>query len=53
MPDFEVHIDLEGQTRQVALAHSIRVRGTETILFKYDAHGLMMRAAFHWNRRLP
>ena len=37
MADFEVHIDLEGRTRQVGLARSNRVRGTETVLFEYSA----------------
>src|ERR1044072_8924539 len=36
MADFEVHIDLEGRTRQIGLARSNRVRGTETVLFEYD-----------------
>ena len=36
MADFEVHIDLHGQTRPVGLARSNRVRGAETILFEYD-----------------
>ena len=36
MADFEVHIDLHGRTRQIGLARSNRVRGTETILFGYD-----------------
>lgn len=35
MADFEVHIDLSGQTRQVGLARSNRVRGKETVLFEY------------------
>ena len=35
MADFEVHIDLRGQTRPIGLARSNRVRGTETILFEY------------------
>lgn len=35
MADFEVHIDLNGRTRQVGLARSNRVRGTETVLFEY------------------
>lgn len=37
MADFEVHIDLAGRTRPVGLARSNRVRGTEIILFEYDA----------------
>ena len=36
MTDFEVHIDLDGRTRQVGLARSNRARGTETIVFGYD-----------------
>lgn len=35
MPDFEVHIDLNGRTRLVGLAHANRVRGKETISFEY------------------
>lgn len=37
MPDFEVHIDLNGRTRPVGLARSNRVRGKETIGFEYAA----------------
>lgn len=37
MLEFEVHIDLDGRTRPIGLARSNRVRGTETILFEYDA----------------
>jgi serine/threonine-protein kinase HipA len=36
MADFEVHIDLDGQTLPVGLARSNRIRGAETILFEYD-----------------
>ena len=36
MSDFEVHIALNGRTRQVGLARSNWVRGKETILFEYD-----------------
>jgi serine/threonine-protein kinase HipA len=35
MADIEVHIDLEGHTRPVGLAHSNRVRGNETVVFEY------------------
>lgn len=35
MPDIEVHIDLNGSTRQVGLARCNAVRGSETILFEY------------------
>lgn len=37
MSDFAVHIELNGQTREVGLARSNRARGTETILFEYAA----------------
>ena len=40
MADFEVHIDLDGRTRQAGLARSNRVRGTETIIFEYDGEWL-------------
>ena len=36
MVDFEVHIDLDGRTRQIGLARSNRVRGRESIVFGYD-----------------
>ncbi len=36
MADFEVHLDLQGQSRLVGLARSNRVRGAETVLFEYD-----------------
>ena len=36
MSDFEVHIALNGRTRQVGLARGNRIRGKETILFEYD-----------------
>jgi serine/threonine-protein kinase HipA len=35
MPDFEVHIDLDGHVRRVCLARLNKVRGTETITFEY------------------
>lgn len=35
MTDIEVHIDLEGRTRPVGIAHSNKVRGNETIIFEY------------------
>jgi serine/threonine-protein kinase HipA len=35
MPDFEVHVDLGGQTRVVGLARSNHVRGKEIIGFEY------------------
>ncbi len=36
MADFEIHIDLDGRTRQVGRARSNRVRGKETIVFEYE-----------------
>lgn len=33
--DIEVHIDLEGRTRPIGLAHSNTVRGHETLVFEY------------------
>jgi len=35
VPDFEVHIDLDGRTRPVGIARSNRVRGKETVVFEY------------------
>lgn len=35
MADFEVYIDLNGQTRLVGLVRSNRARGKETVLFEY------------------
>lgn len=35
MTDFEVHIDLEGQSRQIGIARSNKVRGSQTISFEY------------------
>jgi|GEM_PF-4881426 len=40
MTEFEVYIDLYGDTRPIGLARSNRVRGTERILFEYDAEWL-------------
>lgn len=40
MPDFEVHIDLNGETRAVGHARSNRARGGETVLFEYTADWL-------------
>lgn len=35
MADFEVHVDLNGRTHLVGIAHRNVVRGAETILFEY------------------
>ena len=40
MTEFEVYIDLGGSTFPVGLARCNRVRGTERILFEYDAEWL-------------
>ncbi len=40
MPDIEVHIDLEGCTRQVGLARRNMARGAETIVFEYAGEWL-------------
>ena len=37
MSDFEVHIELSGETREVGLARSNRARGGQTVLFEYAA----------------
>ena len=37
MADFEVHIDLDGFTRQVGLVRCNRVRGREAVTFEYDS----------------
>src|SRR5258708_7861168 len=36
MPDIEVHIDLNGQSRRVGLLRQNIVRRTETVTFEYD-----------------
>lgn len=35
MSDIEVHIDLNGQCRQIGIARANQVRGNETVLFEY------------------
>ena len=37
MADFEVHIDLDGRTRQIGLARCDRVHGGEAVAFEYDS----------------
>lgn len=53
MADFEVHIDLNGRTRQVGLARSNRVRGKETVLFEYADAWLDDPVRFSLQRGLP
>lgn len=40
MADFEVHVDLNGRTYLVGIAHRNLVRGAETILFEYASEWL-------------
>jgi serine/threonine-protein kinase HipA len=40
MTDIEVHIDLEGRTRQAGLARRNIARGAETVVFEYTAEWL-------------
>jgi serine/threonine-protein kinase HipA len=35
MAEIEIHIDLNGRTRRVGIAHSNRARGKETVVFEY------------------
>lgn len=53
MADFEVHIDLQGQTRPVGLARANRVRNTETVLFEYDEDWLSDSDRFSLEPALP
>lgn len=53
MPDIEVHIDLDGHTRRVGLAHCNRARGGETFVFEYDAEWLEDTAGFALEPALP
>ena len=41
MPDIEVHIDLDGRTRQIGLARRNMARGAESIAFEYAADWLV------------
>jgi serine/threonine-protein kinase HipA len=41
MADFEVHIGMNGRIRRVGLARSNRVRGNETVAFKYAPEWLV------------
>ncbi|MBI4695679.1 MAG: type II toxin-antitoxin system HipA family toxin [Gammaproteobacteria bacterium] len=46
MADIEVHLDLEGRTHRVGLAHSNKVRGAETVVFEYAPEWLADPACF-------
>ena len=53
MADFEVHIDLQGQTRPVGFARANRARSTETVLFEYDEGWLSDSDRFSLEPALP
>src|SRR3712207_9215189 len=46
MPDVEVHIDLDGETRRVGLLRRHAARRTETVTFEYDGAWLADRDRF-------
>ena len=53
MTDFEVHLSLEGETRQIGRARSNRVRSKETILFEYTEEWLKDADRFELEPGLP
>lgn len=53
MTDFEVHLSLEGETRQIGRARSNLVRGKETILFEYTEEWLKDADRFELEPGLP
>ena len=53
MTDFEVHLSIEGETRQIGRARSNRVRGKETILFEYTEEWLKDADRFELEPGLP
>jgi serine/threonine-protein kinase HipA len=53
MTHFEVHLSLEGETRQIGRARSNRVRGKETILFEYTEEWLKDADRFELEPGLP
>ncbi len=53
MADFEVHLSLDGGTRQIGLARSNRVRGTETVIFEYADCWLRDKDCFAIEPTLP
>jgi len=53
MTDFEVHLSLEGETRQIGRARSNRVRGKETVVFEYTEEWLKDAARFELELGLP
>lgn len=53
MTDFEVHLSLEGGTRQIGRARSNRVRGKETVIFEYTDEWLSDTNRFELEPGLP
>ena len=53
MSDFEVHLSLEGQTRQIGRARCNRTRGKETVLFEYADGWLRDADCFALEPALP
>ena len=53
MTDFEVHLSLEGGTRQIGWARSNRVRGKETVVFEYSDEWLQDADRFELEPGLP
>src|SRR5665213_1808010 len=53
MADFEVHIDLNGHTRQVGFARANRVRGNEAVQFEYTPAWLSDADRFSLEPALP
>lgn len=51
--DFEVHIDLDGQTRPVGTAHQNLARGKETVIFEYHEAWLEEPDCFSLEPALP
>lgn len=53
MTDFEVHIELDGETRLVGLAHGWNTRGSETVSFQYADSWLSRPDKFALEPALP
>ena len=53
MTDFEVHLSLEGEMRQIGRARSNRVRGKETVIFEYTDEWLSDTNRFELEPGLP
>jgi serine/threonine-protein kinase HipA len=53
MADFEVHLSIDGGTRQIGRARSNRARGKETVLFEYADEWLRDADRFELEPELP